>query len=283
MADSKNVQQPIIFYGGDFIDWKQRLTALLRSHQLDHCLQASLKEAQENLSCQARDAAALSMMKTFVDPTVLQHMPLQQHGGACALLRALQDCSKPFPFLDLPPEVRNRIYEYLLPAGKEITVYGKSIDRRAKQPSSPRSSWVIVGVCRLIRKEGIGLFYSRYHFILRGPVGIPDGGSVALIANRWAGMMPSDQIRNLTKVTLQLLLKWRSIRTTTNITFMLSQASELRIECKTSLTQESRKRLAAHTKKVETTRRLLNFQGEAIILALKMDGNLWSFGELNIA
>lgn len=72
MADSKNAEQPIIFYGGDFIDWKQRLTALLRSHQLDRCLQASPEDTQQDLSGQARDAAALSMITTLVHRSILQ-------------------------------------------------------------------------------------------------------------------------------------------------------------------------------------------------------------------
>lgn len=142
---------------------------------------------------------------------------------------------------------------------------------------------MIIGVCRLIRKESVGMFYSRCHFILRGPVGAPRESSVPDVGNAWGKVVQSDQIRNLRKVTLQVLLKWRSMRATACMTFTLSPTSELRVECGTELTRESQKRLAAHVKKVESTRKLLSLRGEAIILALTMEGKLWSFGELNHA
>lgn len=64
-----------------------------------------------------------------------------------------------FPFLKLPPELRNRVYDLVLP---NVDCDGDPISIRLTQHPLTR-------VNKIIRKETLAMFYSKNNFILEAP------------------------------------------------------------------------------------------------------------------
>lgn len=61
-------------------------------------------------------------------------------------------------FLQLPAELRNQIYEYVIPTGKEV--------RRSQYSHIPYRLPKILHSCRQIREEVLSLFYGRNVFVI---------------------------------------------------------------------------------------------------------------------
>lgn len=62
--------------------------------------------------------------------------------------------------LELPAEIRNRIFELVLTSGKPLLV------RRKDGPGFRHPNRALLQVCRLTRTDGLGLYYSNNQFII---------------------------------------------------------------------------------------------------------------------
>ncbi|KAL8822070.1 MAG: hypothetical protein Q9191_007190 [Dirinaria sp. TL-2023a] len=74
-----------------------------------------------------------------------------------------------FPYLTLPPEIRNKIMRYALVPGKIYLHNPHHRPRRANispPQSPPISAFQLLGTCKQIYREGITLFYSENTFFL---------------------------------------------------------------------------------------------------------------------
>lgn len=135
MAASSSAQQAIMLYEGNFTVWKASLRALLASHQLDHLLRTPPQARSKCDGERAQTLAALAMITALVRPEFLQRIPNKDREDACTLVKSLKTHVRPFRFFDLLPEIRNIIYEFVLPNGKEVHVSGRVTGGPSTAPS----------------------------------------------------------------------------------------------------------------------------------------------------
>jgi hypothetical protein len=75
---------------------------------------------------------------------------------------ARPDVNQEAPFFKLPAELRNRIYEYLIPGKKRVICF-----RKYEPKVWYRTKIAITQVCRGIRQETIPMLYGKHTFVLQ--------------------------------------------------------------------------------------------------------------------
>lgn len=82
-----------------------------------------------------------------------------------------------FPFLSLPPELRNRIYNVLLdfpgsirPSTDRPSSTPKKVANRHITPPTPESALSILAVNKQIHDEALGIFYHHNFFVFAYPI-----------------------------------------------------------------------------------------------------------------
>lgn len=65
-----------------------------------------------------------------------------------------------------------------------------------------------------------------------------------------------------------------------SVTLSYSPAAGFQTSVKRRLLEESQAKLKKHAEKVERDRKLVNLKGEAVVLSLTSDDDLWSYGGL---
>lgn len=94
----------------------------------------------------------------MISPALLRRIPDEVESNCGQLMRTLRKVATPFPFLGMPPEVRNRIYKMLMP--REWTVRALCYPERSKLP-------LILAVATQIKKEALPVFYAGTTFVMR--------------------------------------------------------------------------------------------------------------------
>ena len=80
------------------------------------------------------------------------------------LIQRVDKMSKTFPFLRLPPELRNHVYKHSLLIDGIVNCYTPMTYR--EEPLSPKLNLGLLRVCRLIGNEASHVFYGRNTFEL---------------------------------------------------------------------------------------------------------------------
>ncbi|KAK5712114.1 hypothetical protein LTR15_012183 [Elasticomyces elasticus] len=117
---------------------------------------------------------------------------------------ARKDGVRPLKFLELPAEIRNRIYTDTVKLqskifGDSITIGSMSISSNcARQPPITR-------VSRQVRKETLAMFYSINHFVIQADTifGLMDAESLWRIANAWLGAIGQQHAKSIKDITIQ--------------------------------------------------------------------------------
>lgn len=270
MASSTSAQQAITLYEGNFTAWESSLRALLATHRLDHLLQDSPQAFPQSGGEKAQTSAALSMIKALVRPELLQRIPRKNRRDARTLVSKLKARAKPFRFLDLPPEIRNIVYEIILPNGKEVQVSGR-VTGGPTTVSSPRPFWAITQASQLIREESNLLLYSRCHIRLSLSTSRPTTEVCGQTAHLWASKMTAEQRQSLRKVTIQALDPLGQFLNPKSVTLTFCPMNGLEAKLNGHSSDKVHRSLNDLVEKIESIRKMISLQGEAIILALAMD------------
>ena len=96
----------------------------------------------------------------------------------------------------------------------------------------------------------------------------------------WATRMTPEQVRSLQSVSVALHVRTQRSSVFTWVTLTVSPSSGLGIRFRRTLQTESQRTLDAYVNKIENIRKAMNLRGEAIILALTMDDDMWAYGKL---
>lgn len=199
MDSFEALQRRGVLYGPNFEDWKARMLSLLRIHQLDGYLEEYHRPSRGGAT---RDRwthgsqNAANYISMMVRPELLQRVPTSEKANAALIMKRLEAISTSFRFLDLPAELRNRIYGfYLAECG---TVVIKPYEK--KTTGYPP----ITKVSRQTRSEVLPLFYASATFELSYTSKAPP---LALHAQQWVSSTVGDKLKQLRCISIRVQME----------------------------------------------------------------------------
>lgn len=271
----------------NFIPWKARVDNALCA------LGLSTVDAQKPSNTWAEEWQALSELAArtihdLVPASLLKQIVTGNYYDHAKLGKDLEGLTLRFRFLDLPPELRNRVYEYVIPI-ETVVRHGPVQDVDKGFPS-------ITSVSRQIREESLPLAYHRCAFFLdfrpSADIG-PDEKfpservpSVPECARKWARGLsgPHKKLIHYVRLIVPSQRKRDASRYSFRAVSFCLRSERLRASASRShsyrLTGSSRQLMCAYSQKVEEERQLLHLQGEALIMALTRDDENWKYGTL---
>ncbi|KAK5138138.1 hypothetical protein LTR08_004833 [Meristemomyces frigidus] len=250
-------------YEGNYNEWRPCIDKLLRSHELQHML------------TEWQSAGAADLIAQHVQPAFLHRaIPYAARCDARRLLRLLQQHATPFRFFDLPPELRNRVYDLLLPEGTPTEI------------SSRRP--VITQASQQLRAETLPIYFAASRFV----VDVNHKANVEQYTERvreWAKLTGPTQLKALCSVTLRVRLVKpggpRGIKVVelarSDFVFKFAEDSGLSVTTPKGLDSGSKWTVEEHTRKIGEICKVVATEGGcAILLALSVDPELWMTGKL---
>lgn len=287
MAHPQAIATSGLLYGANFAEWKASTTAILQVQGFGACMeQPHLGEPNstdmflwdEPLSywdmfpqTDARKAATFIAMLTH--PTIMQRVPSSARFDAWLLMRHLERISTQFRFLDLPAELRNRIYK--LTFSQEFVV-------QTKCAATTKNCPAIAEVSRQIRHEALPLFYSTTTFIFNDR---PSRSKLVRSVESWIMNVVGERTKDLRSVLVQLPVVKKKARGYTltpidmGITLRIKQG--LTVKCSSELTASSQSRLQDHVASVKQACQMMDCtqDGRALFLAFVAHPSFWFEGE----
>ena len=286
-------QQPpgeIKLHGKNFVSWKARVEATLRLHQLPslNSRPPSHSSAAEQTAWASYSKIAVDLICSLVDAKLLAQLATKDTMNHIVLVQALETLTLWFDFMELPPELRNRIYCELIPKGVGIV-------------AKPRQKYIteypaITRVSRQVRAETLPLLYSRaiFHLDLLVPktffYGTKDRElrlDVSAAARRWTERLTTSHLRHMRALRLSFVQRLRGNGYARVVHLAFDPANGIRL--KTALTNGRDKLLAAeptsalqkHVEDAEYLRKILGLQGESLPMVLTYKPGLWLMTNLN--
>lgn len=199
------------------------------------------------------------------------------------LLHALRRVACPFRFMDLPPEVRLRIYA-MIPSSNRSVVTLTNDHRRLPRNTKNQRSFMCVN--RQIRTEALPVYHRGRRFqitwrLAKNPQeqGRPQplntrlsGIDIVALINDWASVLRSDTLRLLRHLVVGTPVMRHSLQ------FSLDHNDgKYSIRCTdyAFLQLESQSRILEHAAAVSVTAGALKLEGEALLLLLTSRPEIW--------
>lgn len=277
-SPSPNLPAGVLLHSTNFVSWKIRVDEMLRSLGL-------ITDDDEVVPTPQSAACSLHAAKhvrLLVQPSLLREVPFEDQVDRRRLLRSLQNVCFRFRFMELPPEVRSRVYAHLIDENATIYVAPAQDNMTGYPP--------ITEVSRQTRLETLPLLYSRCTFMLSFKAGFVWEGSVEEAsanvpynARRWAKRLSSQHVKHLREITMTFRVRSsidvnRGSFTVLDLKFSPEQGLALVLPATFRLTDESKMLLIKHIGEIEETRRMLGLQGESIIMAITGKEDVWKYG-----
>lgn len=222
---------------------------------------------------------AISLIRLNTIPELFSRIPEHARSDPNSLLRSLETEVWRFRFFDLPAEIRNRIYGFILAPSDcmiLIDVLGRKI--------TPYP--VIIQTSLQLRQEALPLFEKLVVFAL--VLGIPehDVRNVRSIVLGWVEKASRLQLDRLRIVMVNKLLPFvapRQGRAPLSLTFTYGVNKGLKVEVEgygRQLTRVSDSRLRRHLQDLTDTCKTLDLHDRALILLFSSSSRLWEDGGL---
>ena len=191
-------------------------------------------------------------------------------------MQRLQDMTTQFRFLDLPAELRNRIYSLVLTDCDRVTI----------TPETKRTTGypAITKISRQVRNEVLSVFYSSATFELVFHNKYPN---VPKAAQNWARIVGSDWLRQVRNLSVNIPVREDRVAPygtkQQEIRFTLKPEESLQVHYPEKLTKESKALLDRHVNNIESTSEVMGIHrdGRTLLLALiHQHEKLWHHGTL---
>ncbi|KAK5119613.1 hypothetical protein LTR85_007442 [Meristemomyces frigidus] len=257
-----------LLYEGEYAEWRPGIDELLRRRNL---LGDSLTDWQ---SAKAADLIAEQVHPAFLERAV----PFSKRCFAASLLQRLEEATGLFRFLDLPPELRIRVYEFLLRTDQLTRI-------RCRRPPVTLAS-------QQLRGEALPIYFSVSRFRVDFDTYTRSLERCMGEVKQWAALVTPAGLKAVREVTLGLMVPGGRARR-----FMPQQASQasmiefvlrcdptggLSIACPDRLSEASKIRVETHARTMDENRKVLGVNGGgAMVMALITDNSLWKLGELD--
>jgi hypothetical protein len=273
MATGGTTTKIELLRSGNFPTWRAQVDVLLHQHGLKEAANSSVSRwsvAELLTKGMSECRMASVLIRGLVSPALLKYLSLKDVDDPASLLRELERISGPFRFMDLPPELRERIYRAVVPADTTILVKPHA---KKSQPFP-----AITRVSQLIRKEVLPIFYASVTFKFDFTGSRTPDRSVVSGIDRWVAQMGANSMKDLSTVTLSMTFpnaRWVTQHVIREIEFSFSRRHGLQVKSGLSY-GVSDDLLRRHVQVVESSRNTLGLRGESIILALTIHPRLWS-------
>ena len=261
------------------------MRATLRIHGFECVLERECDCCWPWSAWETKTQKAAIIIQRHVSPSVLSYFPSEDFNDAESLMAHLELLTLRFRFLDLPAELRNRIYGHIF--AEDPFIFVSPLDGYCTPYPSTKAS-------RQIRQKSLPLFYSTSKFTLRPSgrwsskiskaprIAHREGVGFAAAVRLWSQKVSCAQLKQLRDVDVGLRVDSKSLGCNAGriFTFTFSAEHGVLVRHPPHLTRGSKDKLDSHMATVEMNRKALGLKGEAIILALIADPHLWDHGAL---
>lgn len=205
-----------------------------------------------------------------------------------SLLKALHGATRPFRFLDLPPEFRTHVYSIILPSKVRLSVTFPRKSRLSAHRRKTPEERSLMSVNRQVRAETLPLYCRNAEVVLQwdknhwcATTGSNDTATAAVVKSihRWASAQRSDSLRLLRNLSLK---RPRSGEGRLGMDMELSlkigvDGDKLKLTAVRypELSQSSRRILNRHAVAITGTAQSLNLKGEALVMFLTSRPGVW--------
>ncbi|KAK3641780.1 hypothetical protein LTR56_011107 [Elasticomyces elasticus] len=244
---------------------------------MDTCL-AFLDGASES-----RQIQAYHFLTTRIGEGLLKTIPGDVRGDVIKLMKWLRDGAKPSPFrlMDLPAELRERVYEWHFRSRNDGVHRNIFCGRDGINASGAMST--LLSASRQIREEAMPVFYmcTDVHFFFSTSLmvkdqdqdhgkGINNQTPAARIFDRWVGSGVKDYARCLRKVQMTSTMSGGEV-----YAVKLCPTGGLKVELPRNLCNRRKAEWEQHINNIEIARQRRDLQGEAVVLALTPRADFW--------
>lgn len=266
-------------FGGDYEQWVEKMKAKLKEKRpWEFCLlpsERSWLDPEHDENDGILEAAVI--LCTEVNVRLLRRVPVEDRHHAPRLLDSLRQLMQPFCFLDLPAELRNRVYELCFTPRKYFD-HEDSWTVLRSWPQGPRSLPLprLTKVSRQIRTEALPSSLSTNTIRLEMPdcsnneMALRNAGNV----RKWAERIAKDYLRHIRSVDFYI---YRD--DDCNLSFSEQKGLEITFGKYLPEDETKRKELQEYIQGVEADRKVLDLKGESIILAMIKDPSVWIWKE----
>lgn len=279
----------------NFIPWKARMNAALKALSLPSSEdeKPATTSQEEWTAC---SGLAACIIHNFVPTHLLEQVRLINQHDHAKLMANLEDMTLRFRFMELPPELRNVVYSFLIPDRAPV-LWSPLRKSRSSSPS-------ITSVARQIRSESLPIFYARSLFVLdfRSPETSPEDDSpsakrannVPALARMWAQTLYGPCKKHLREIMVLLQVQSDADGAKSELRALgFAHSSGRGLAGRYYIPEEetesfgelfdkkSRRLLKRFARRMDKKRAILHLQGESLIMAITEDDPIWKYGTLH--
>jgi hypothetical protein len=274
-----------VLYATNFNEWKEGVISILQIHGLESRLLEGGDGGNSQdggKKCNGGSDLATVIIIALVNPEIIDRIPTSERSRPWLLIQRLQSMTTQFRFLDLPAELRNRIYSLVLTGCDRVTITSET-KHTTEYPS-------ITKISRQIRSEVLPVFYSSTTCELSFRSTSP---GVARVAQNWACNVVGDWLKQLRTLSINVRATRDSSRigSTTvvsqhqEIWFTLGPDKGLLIHYPQQLTDHTKSLLDRQVKSVRRTSEVMGIHkdGRVLLLALvHQQEKIWNSQSLRL-
>ena len=278
MDQSSLLSKSGVLYGTNFSEWKERVISILQIQGLEGYLLEgghSSNSQDEAKKCSDGSGLATVIIIALVNPGIIDRIPASERSRPWLLMQRLEIITSQFRFLDLPAELRNRIYNLVLADSDRVTITLKT-KHTTGYPA-------ITKISRQIRSEVLPIFYCATTFELLFHSTSP---GIAGVAQQWARNVVRDWLKQLRNLSVSIRINKVGITSGEHayikhqeIRFTLTPEEGLQVHYPEKLTAKTKSLLDLHVETVRRTSEVMGVHkdGRALLLALvHQQENTWN-------